>query len=102
MVTTKKTVKKVKTPLTDEDKILGKTSEVKTVLDVEYDNPNKKYKIYNLELNNNPVVVTGKEVGFFLGTKNRLQRDELKQGAKMVIAKDANGKDLYKIELLEG
>jgi hypothetical protein len=102
MTTVKKTVtkKKVKEVLSDEDKILGKTAEVQTVTEVKYESPEIQYKITNLATKNTPIIITGDLVETFIGTGNLVQREELKKGATEVITKDANGKEMYKIEVL--
>lgn len=100
MATIKKTTKKVKEVLTDEEKILGKVAEVKTVTEIKYESPEIRYKITNLTVKNTPIIVNGDVVETFIGSGNVVQREELKQGAKEVITKDGNGKELYKIEVL--
>lgn len=102
MATVKKEVKKVKEVLTDEDKILGKTPEIKTVVTVKYESPDIKYKITNLVTKNNPIIITGDLVETFIGAGNLKEREELKRGAKEVITKDGNGNEMYKIEVLNG
>ena len=100
MATIKKTTKKVKEVLTDEDKILGKVAEVKTVTEIKYESAKIQYRVTNLAVNNNPIIVNGDVVETFIGSGNVAQREELKKGAKEVITKDSNGKELYKIEVL--
>lgn len=100
MATIKKTTKKVKEVLTDEEKILGKVAEVKTVTEIKYESPEIQYKITNLAVKNNPIIISGDVVETFIGSGNVVQREALKQGAKEVITKDGNGRELYKIEVI--
>lgn len=90
-----------KTELSDEDKILGKKESVITGLNVKYESPSIMYQITNLELNNGSIVVSGDLVETFIGSNNIEARKALKGGAKEVTSKDVNGKDLYKIEVID-
>lgn len=87
--------------LTNEDKILGVKEETVEKIEVSYDNPNTRYRVTNLEVENAPTIVSGDVVDMFIGSKNREARNELKAGAKKVITKNFYGKDLYKIEVIK-
>ena len=74
------------TKLSDEDKLLGKTSksEVKKVVD--YTNRDRLYKV-TIHENKKVMEVCGFEVGAFLGI-NTFARNELKEGARKVVILD--------------
>lgn len=105
--TNKKTLKQVQgdivkeeTKLTAEDKILGAKPEIVTKTIYNYENPDVKYKVTNLQVKNTPVYVTGDVVETFIGNRNKNARYALKEGAKEVITKDLNGDEIYKIEVV--
>ena len=95
---TKKTVKKVQT---EEDKIFGNepTTEVQT--EVDYESAERKYCVTSLEKGTTPIFVNGTVIETFIGLSNREARYALKEGAKSVVCKDINGKDIYKIEVVK-
>ena len=102
--TTKKTpvktqVKEVKA-LTPEEQILGVQPERVVKTTVDYESPERFYKVTNLEFGNTPVKVDGSVIESFIGSINRDARKALKEGAEFVITKDMNGKEIYKIEVL--
>ena len=68
---------------------------------VEYESPERKYRVTNLQVKNKPIVVDGSVIETFIGSKNLTARKELKEGAKKVITKDPITKEnLYKIEVI--
>ena len=87
--------------LTDEEKILGEKPVTKTLVSVDYESENAKYQVTNLEYGNTPVVVNGTVIETFIGSNNREARKALKEGAKEVITRDMNGKEIYKIEVID-
>ncbi len=98
----KKPVKKIieKKTATTEDLVLGNETEVVEKIVVCYEAPEVQYRVTNLKVNNNPVVVTGDVIEAFLGAYNKEAREALKGGAKTVIAKDYHKNDEYRIEVL--
>ena len=113
-LTTKKPQKKVvkvidedtkvvqETPvLSDDDIFLGKKEETVTKIELNFESPERFYKVTNLEIKNKPVIVTGEFIESFIGSNNDIARRELKNGAKEVTTNDVNGKKLYKIEVVE-
>lgn len=103
MATAKKPIKKTITPKpTTEDLLLG--NELKPIVEdvIDYESPERLYKVTNLELNNKPIKVRGDLIETFIGGKNAEARKELKNGVTKVITKDAyKGSDLYKIEVVK-
>lgn len=99
---TQKPVKKVieTEKISNEDKILGKVADSIEFTVYDYENPQTRYKVTNLLINNNPVTVSGAVIETFIGSKNLEAREELKKGAKKVVTKDINGNSMYKIEVL--
>ena len=91
---------KVETILTDEEKIFGKTPEIVEQVTVDYESPNRNYKITNLEVKNNTVIVSGDLVETFIGSANLEARKQLIRGAKEVVTVDNFGKKLFKIEVI--
>ena len=91
---------KVETILTDEEKIFGKAPEIVEQVTIDYENPNKKYRITNLEVKNAPVIISGDLVETFIGSDNLEARKQLIRGAKEVITVDNFGKKLFKIEVI--
>ena len=61
---------------------------------------NVKYRVTSSEQGTTPVTVNGTVIETFIGLTNRDARKALKEGAKKVICKDANGKEAYTIEVL--
>lgn len=101
MVTEKKTKKVVVTEkLTDDDKILGKTAKDKTETIINYKDTELRYKVTNLQMDNEPMIVRGDLIETFIGMRNNEARNELKKGANEVITKDYHGNDEYKIEVI--
>lgn len=100
---TKKIVEmiEVETKLTDEEKILGKSTEKTKEFVINYESPDILYKVSNLVLNNNPMYVTGQFIESFIGNSNIEARKQLKKGEKEVVTKDADGHEAYKIEVIE-
>ena len=87
--------------LTDDDIFLGKKEEAVTKIELNYESPERIYKVTNLEIKNEPSLVTGDLIEGFIGSNNSAARKELKSGIKEVVTKDINGKELYKIEVVE-
>lgn len=87
--------------LTDEDIFLGKKEQAVTKIELNYESTERIYKVENLEVKNEPCLVTGDLIEGFIGSNNSVARKELKSGAKTVITKDINGKDIYKIEVIK-
>lgn len=85
---------------TNEDKILGKQKDDTVSLNIDYESPKRKYRITNLVVKNNPVIVTGDVIETFIGCKNKEARQDLIDGMTKVITKDIQGEDLYKIEVI--
>lgn len=107
--TTKRVVKKVnettniveeQKPITDEEKILGVSPTVETKKEFNYESPTVQYKVSNLILKNNPVIVSGAVVEAFIGSNNIDARMKLKSGVKSVITYNGNKEEQYKIEVL--
>lgn len=94
---TKKVVKKTQT---DEDKIFGNEPTVEVQTKVDYESEDRRYKVTSLEQGTTPVIVNGTVIETFIGFKNRDARKALIEGARKVICKDMNGKEVYKIEVL--
>lgn len=98
----KKPVKKVveKKPATTEDLVLGNTPVeiVKSV--IPYEDASITYKVTNLK-NNNVLECDGTLIETFIGSNNIVAREELKAGARVVITKDFNKNDEYKIEVID-
>ena len=89
----------VRTKLSDEDKILGKKIKPKTEKFIDYENPDLKYRITNLIVNNNPVIVDGSVIEGFIGGYNDKARTDLQKGAKSVTVYDKlSQKPIYRIE----
>ena len=102
----KKIIKKKPTTIvrvtqTDEDKILGIEPAEEVVKAVSYEDPTRKYKVTALHEGATPVIVNGGVIETFIGSTNRVARQELKEGAKSVITVDGNGKQAYKIEVIK-
>lgn len=95
---TKKTVKKIQT---DEDKIFGNEPTTEITKEYDYESVNVKYRVTSSEQGTTPVTVNGTVIETFIGLTNRDARKALKEGAKKVICKDANGKEAYTIEVLQ-
>lgn len=89
------------TVVTEDELILGKKPEIKKELVINYESSDIKYKITNLLVNNNPMIVDGSLVETFIGTNNKDVREQLKRGQKVVISKDKNSRDNYKIEVID-
>ena len=94
---TKKTVKKVQT---EEDKIFGNEPTIEVTKEFDYESADTKYRVTSLEEGTTPVYVNGTVIETFIGSTNRAARIALKEGAKSVVCKDQNGKDMYKIEVV--
>ena len=94
---TKKTVKKVQT---DEDKIFGNEPTIEVIKELHYESAERKYKVTPLEEGTTPVFVNGTVIETFIGITNIDARRALREGAKKVVCKDINGKDMYKIEVV--
>lgn len=102
----KKKEKKVKmieveTELEDEELILGKSREVYKITIINYENPEVLYKVTNLKLKNNPMFISGQFIESFIGSNNIEARRLLKRGEKIVVTKDADGEDYYRIEVID-
>ena len=92
---------KKKEAASEEDKLLGTVNPEIIKKTVEYESPERKYRVTNLQVKNKPVVVDGSVIETFIGSKNLTARKELKEGAKKVITKDPITKEnLYKIEVI--
>ena len=91
-VTTKK--------LTDDEKILGVQTEEITSNVIDYESFEKRYKVTGLHDGATPVFVNGTVIETFIGSTNRSVREQLIDGAKEVITFDGNGKEAYKIEVI--
>lgn len=88
--------------ISDEDKILGKKSATTKKKLIDYENPELKYRVFNLEVNNNPVIVYGSVIEGFIGGYNSKARKELQNGAKSVTVYDKlSEKPIYKIEVIK-
>ena len=97
METKKKTRKKT---LTDDEKILGVQPDPETTKAVNYESIDKKYKVTSFIDGTTPVFVNGTVIETFIGSTNKNAREQLIDGAKEVITLDGNGKEAYKIEVL--
>lgn len=97
-MTTKKrvTIKK----LTDDEKILGVQTEEITSNVIDYESFEKRYKVTGLHDGATPVFVNGTVIETFIGSTNKVARGALINGAKEVITFDGNGKEAYKIEVI--
>lgn len=93
---TKKIIKKVST----EELILGGKNIVEEIKTVDYQNKKKKYKITILS-NMRVITADGQSIDFFIGSKNREARENLKNGDKTVFVKDNANNNMYKIEVVE-
>ena len=106
MATVKKPVKKpVKTvvekqPATTEDLVLGNTPVEIVTSVIPYEDASITYKVTNLK-NNNVLECDGTLIETFIGSNNIVAREELKAGARVVITKDFNKNDEYKIEVID-
>lgn len=87
--------------LTEEEKITGAQAQTYTSKRVNYESPDIMYKITNLQLNNAPITASGDVIETFIGFKNETARRELRRGAKTVTTKDINGREFYKIEVID-
>ena len=94
------TVKVVKVQ-TNEEKILGVTPVEETLVNIPYEDINRKYKVTAFIEGASPVIVNGTVIETFIGSTNRAARQALKEGAKEVITVDGNGKQAYKIEVIK-
>lgn len=83
---------------TVEEMILGQTEEVKVVQEYDYTSREALYEV-KVFANGRKIKVNGKEIGTFLGM-DYASREAIKAGAKSVLIKDDNGKELYKIEVI--
>lgn len=92
---------KSKTKKNAEDKILGIEPEIKEGKNYDYKNKNIQYRITNLIVKNAPIFITGDLVETFIGDRNKSVRTQLRNGEQLVITKDINNKELYKIEVIE-
>lgn len=103
MAANKKLKKKiiVEEPVTAEEKILGKQGLMRTKLVKAYEDRAIKYRVTNLQVKNNPVIVNGTVIESFIGSKNLEARNALKEGAEKVITKDLHGNDMFQIEVLD-
>lgn len=86
--------------VTEDDLILGAKDEVFTVEVVDYQHKKVKYKITILA-NDRKITADGQSIDFFIGSKNKEAREQLKSGAKKVYTKDSAGNEIYKIEVVE-
>lgn len=104
MATTKKTTKKVtRKPkaLTPEEKILGVQPEIVTETNIDYESPERWYRVTSLLVENaTPSTFNGTRIETFIGYKNAVARNALINGAKEVITVDGNDKEAYKIEVI--
>lgn len=93
--------KTIQVPVSDEDKIFGKSEKtiIKTVID--YESEDIKYKVSNLLLENTPTIVNGKYIEAFIGSSNIEARNALKDGKRTVITFDSNGEEAFKIEVID-
>ena len=107
MTTIKKTTTK-KAPIkkvieqkdaTTEDLVLGNVVEDVLKTEVLYEDASVQYKVTNL-INNNVIECDGTLVETYIGSNNIQAREELKNGAKVVITKGYNNKEEYKIEVV--
>lgn len=111
MATTKKNQKiketrevdyiEVEKNLTDEEKIMGEIPTTVREKIVNYESPKILYKVTNLILNNNPMTVSGQFIESFIGSNNIEARKQLKRGETTVITNGADGKEAYKLEVVE-
>lgn len=86
---------------TEEEQILGVEPIVETVSVIDYESPERKYKVTALHKGATPSIMNGTVIETFIGSTNREARAELINGATKVITKDGNGKDAYKIEVIK-
>lgn len=97
----RRTVTRKKPVQTDEEKILGVEPVAEKVITIDYENPNRLYKVTNLQVaNSTPSTFSGAKIEAFIGCKNEKARNELIAGAKSVITVNGNGKEAYKIEVI--
>jgi hypothetical protein len=99
-MTESKTKKRVTKRLTDDEKILGIQPEEKETEVVNYESIERKYKVTGLHVGATPVLVNGTVIETFIGSTNKVARNALINGAKEVITFDGNGKEAYKIEVI--
>lgn len=83
-----------------DDKILGIEPVVEKATIVRYEDPERLYRVTNLQINNTPSTFSGLKIEAFIGCKNNEARNALINGAKEVITFDGNGKEAYKIEVI--
>jgi hypothetical protein len=86
---------------TEEEQILGIEPIVEAVSVIDYESPERKYKVTGLHEGTTPVFVNGTVIETFIGSTNRDVREKLREGAKKVTTKDGNGKDAYIIEVIK-
>jgi hypothetical protein len=103
---TKKVIKK-KEPviLTDDEKILGVTKEEKEKTYFNYEDPDVYYDVKNYK-NGRTTRVSGRQIEFFIGSRQTQAREAIISGEKSVIiynpfSKDGEKEKMYKIEVVE-
>lgn len=86
-------MEKIYKPLTDEDRILGKTEpEAYTITELEAFTEKKIYQVKNITLDNNYVLFTGDNIENFLTKEGKIK---LQTGEKSVIS------DVYHVKVYE-
>lgn len=101
MATVKETIKKI-LKQTDDDLFLGVEPKIEEIIEiVDYTSPKMQYKVTNILVGNEPVILNGTCVETFIGSYNKQARLDLKAGKKEVTTVDHKGNPLYKIEVLD-
>ena len=97
----KKATKKIVKKQSVEERILGAEPEIIDTQEIDYESPERRYKVTGLHKGATPVFVNGTVIDTFIGVTNRQARKDLIGGALKVVTKDGNGKEAYKIEVID-